>query len=365
MLKRRTCIDFYWHDHRDPSRRLITRRRKPTEPKIPAIRRRHGMKCRSMASTLRSTPVAKPSSRAPRNQAWSTKSPCDWPSTSSGNWATCVSTTTKGLACRTIAPLRPHGSAQTWTRLCHGRHQSRRQTFRGPAAKNDRRDQPDDSEDDRTSGGLNIPPCAAAAKDGQLAGPRPDRQLRRCRRRAALGTRVPDLRPRIHLLVHRRIPGADRDDVMPLIKPTLDSFEPVAEKKPAGKKVPQFEFLPQKPSLLTTSALLAIQCYVGTTSEIHGVSIGRLVHLITNTDLKREITLETSVRDQLSELGDSTHVSNARQKLDKFVRELVPLARPGDRWWEWVQGTEPLMQQGGLALVRDGEIIWATMTWIS
>lgn len=29
---------------------------------------------------------------------------------------------------------------------------------------------------------------------------------------------------------------ADRDDVMPLIKPTLESFEPVAVKDPAGKK---------------------------------------------------------------------------------------------------------------------------------
>lgn len=41
------------------------------------------------------------------------------------------------------------------------------------------------------------------------------------------------------------------------------------------------------------------------------------------------------------------------------------LARPGDEWWTWISGTEPLMQMGGLALVRAGKIIWARQDWIS
>ena len=45
--------------------------------------------------------------------------------------------------------------------------------------------------------------------------------------------------------------------------------------------------------------------------------------------------------------------------------ELEERAQPGDEWWEWVMGTEPLMQTGGLALVRDGSIVWACNTWIS
>lgn len=38
---------------------------------------------------------------------------------------------------------------------------------------------------------------------------------------------------------------------------------------------------------------------------------------------------------------------------------------PGDEWWEWIQGTEPLMQSGGIALVRHGKIVYARQDWIS
>jgi hypothetical protein len=38
---------------------------------------------------------------------------------------------------------------------------------------------------------------------------------------------------------------------------------------------------------------------------------------------------------------------------------------PGDEWFEWVSGTESLMQSGGLALVRSGRIVYAEQHWIS
>jgi hypothetical protein len=44
---------------------------------------------------------------------------------------------------------------------------------------------------------------------------------------------------------------------------------------------------------------------------------------------------------------------------------LVTLALSGDEWWTWLSGTEPLMQSGGLALVRAGSIVWARRDWLS
>jgi hypothetical protein len=59
----------------------------------------------------------------------------------------------------------------------------------------------------------------------------------------------------------------------------------------------------------------------------------------------------------IDQIGQST--------LDCYRAELESRAQPGDEWWEWVMGTEPLMQMGGLALVRDGRVVWARNTWIS
>ena len=44
---------------------------------------------------------------------------------------------------------------------------------------------------------------------------------------------------------------------------------------------------------------------------------------------------------------------------------LEALMGPGDEWWRWVSGTEPLMQEGGLALIRRGRTVWARQDWIS
>lgn len=44
---------------------------------------------------------------------------------------------------------------------------------------------------------------------------------------------------------------------------------------------------------------------------------------------------------------------------------LEALTEPGDEWRAWVGGTEPLMQTGGLALVRRGRVVWARQDWIS
>jgi hypothetical protein len=85
-------------------------------------------------------------------------------------------------------------------------------------------------------------------------------------------------------------------------------------------------------------------------------------------DLKREITLDAYVRERIEELtglNPPEAVENARQRLEQFVREIRGHAEPGDTWWEWTRGTEFLMQQGGLAVVRDGKIIWSKMTWRS
>ncbi len=90
--------------------------------------------------------------------------------------------------------------------------------------------------------------------------------------------------------------------------------------------------------------------------------------LVSHEDLTREISLESYVEEQLRELyglNSQSNVDDSRQRLEAFVRNVAKYATPGDSWWEWVQGTEPLMQMGGLAVVRKGTIVWATVTWIS
>jgi hypothetical protein len=90
--------------------------------------------------------------------------------------------------------------------------------------------------------------------------------------------------------------------------------------------------------------------------------------LITHADLKREITLDLYLDEQMSEFSADLPQSDRaeqRQRLEEIISERRERAWAGDSWWEWVLGTQPLSQMGGLALVRDGKIVWATMTWIS
>jgi hypothetical protein len=55
----------------------------------------------------------------------------------------------------------------------------------------------------------------------------------------------------------------------------------------------------------------------------------------------------------------------AQSAVDADRAALEALAGPGDEWWEWLLGTEPLRQLGGLVLVRDGRVAWARLDWIS
>jgi hypothetical protein len=55
----------------------------------------------------------------------------------------------------------------------------------------------------------------------------------------------------------------------------------------------------------------------------------------------------------------------AQSAVDQDRAALEARAQPGDEWWEWVMGTEPLMQMGGVALVREGAVVWARDDWIS
>ena len=90
--------------------------------------------------------------------------------------------------------------------------------------------------------------------------------------------------------------------------------------------------------------------------------------LVTLADLRHETTLEQYFADQVAVLGPTPNpktVASIRQRCEEIRGELEELAQPGDCWWEWVQGDEPLMQSGGLALVRSGRIVWAKLDWIS
>src|SRR5690242_15632723 len=86
-------------------------------------------------------------------------------------------------------------------------------------------------------------------------------------------------------------------------------------------------------------------------------------------ELTREISLDAYADEQVAELAaannDPEEIAEARSRMEGFVQSIRHHAAAGDACWEWVSGTEPLMQSGGLAVVRNGKIVWGTMTWIS
>ena len=84
--------------------------------------------------------------------------------------------------------------------------------------------------------------------------------------------------------------------------------------------------------------------------------------LVTNARLSRRVTLEEYFAGTL-ELVRKGLVAQSR--VDQDRAHLEARTQTGDEWWEWVLGSAPLMQMGGLALVRAGTIVWARLDWIS
>jgi len=84
--------------------------------------------------------------------------------------------------------------------------------------------------------------------------------------------------------------------------------------------------------------------------------------LVKREELKRRITLDDYFVEH-HEWVQKGLISQSRIDLDRAGLEA--LAQPGDEWWEWLMGTEPLKQMGGLALVRAGIVVWARNDWIS
>jgi hypothetical protein len=86
------------------------------------------------------------------------------------------------------------------------------------------------------------------------------------------------------------------------------------------------------------------------------------------TDLvKREmLTRRVTLDEYFAEGMELVHRGRiAQSAIDRNRVEPEARAQPGDEWGEWVMGTEPLMQMGGLALVRDSGVVWARNDWIS
>lgn len=78
--------------------------------------------------------------------------------------------------------------------------------------------------------------------------------------------------------------------------------------------------------------------------------------------LARRITLD----EYFAERGEGVRKGHVTQSaVDQDRAQLEARAQFHDEWWEWVLGTEPLRQIGGLALVRCGHIVWARDDWIS
>jgi hypothetical protein len=78
--------------------------------------------------------------------------------------------------------------------------------------------------------------------------------------------------------------------------------------------------------------------------------------------LTRRLTLDEYFAEHV-EWVRKGHITQAA--VDQNRAQLEARWQPGDEWWEWIMGTEKLMQMGGLALVRGGQIAWARNDWIS
>ena len=84
--------------------------------------------------------------------------------------------------------------------------------------------------------------------------------------------------------------------------------------------------------------------------------------LVKREMLTRRVTLDEYFADSVEFVRQGRM---AQSVIDGDRAELEGRAHPGDEWWEWIMGTEPLRQMGGLALVRDGGVVWARNDWIS
>jgi hypothetical protein len=84
--------------------------------------------------------------------------------------------------------------------------------------------------------------------------------------------------------------------------------------------------------------------------------------LVSPKMLTRRVTLDEYFAESMELVGKGRVEKSA---IDRDRAQLEARAQPGDEWWEWVMGTEPLRQIGGVALVRGGAIVWARDDWIS
>lgn len=83
--------------------------------------------------------------------------------------------------------------------------------------------------------------------------------------------------------------------------------------------------------------------------------------IVTPAMLRRRVTLDEYFAEKTAEFGERL----SQAAVDQDHAQLEARVQPHDEWWVWVLGTVPLMQMGGLALVRCGKIVWARNDWIS
>jgi hypothetical protein len=84
--------------------------------------------------------------------------------------------------------------------------------------------------------------------------------------------------------------------------------------------------------------------------------------LVTPDMLRRHLTLDEYFAERC-EWVRRGHVPQSA--VDRDRAQLEGRAQHGDEWWECLLGTQPLMQMGGLALIRSGHIVWVRQDWIS
>lgn len=89
---------------------------------------------------------------------------------------------------------------------------------------------------------------------------------------------------------------------------------------------------------------------------------------VTPDELTQRVTLDEYYREEIAHHTSRRTTEELRDimsRIEQTKARLIAHWTQGDEWWEWVSGTEPLMQSGGIALVRAGKIIYAEQHWIS
>jgi hypothetical protein len=77
------------------------------------------------------------------------------------------------------------------------------------------------------------------------------------------------------------------------------------------------------------------------------------------------LTCKVALTEYFAQYLELERKHNLPARAEQRQTRLELMALPGDEWWEWFMGDNRLGGFGGIALVRNGDIVWASNDWVS